>query len=376
MNPLLTGLPSLLSATLFQQLLDCSPQTFFVYDSDAKQLLFASAAYEQLFPGLAREDATADLPRLLQYLPAEDQAYALHCFGELLAGHHCDDLLLRMQPRPDQPLRWLAVQARRSLGPEGQVLLSGTAQDVTTEQEYLRNADKYMAKKNTTLEILSHDLAGPFNMLQQLAGYLEEKTQALQDKQVQKMLRVMSDTCRDSVSLIRDFVDGEFMDSANVDYKPVRVDLIQSIRQVVDMYREGEHLVNKHFAFRHSTPTMYMEIDNNKFLQVINNLISNAIKFTREDGHIAVGLEQHPQHVLVTVADDGVGIPGRLLPVLFDRFTAARRPGLQGEKTTGLGMHIIQTIVHLHKGHIWVDSQEGQGTTFYIKLPAQVLAGG
>ena len=357
-------------AELFQQALDASPQTFFAYDVAARRVLYASAAYEQLFPGLLRTDATADLPRLLAYLPAEDREYARHCLGEVIAGHHCDDLLLRLQPRPDQPPRWLAVQAQRSCAPGGQVLLSGTLQDVTLEQEYLRNADKYMAKKNTTLEILSHDLAGPFNMLQQLAEFLEVKTKTLADGQVQHMLRIMRDTCRDSVTLIRDFVDGEFMDSASVDYKPLRVDLVQNIQQVVDTYQQGEHLINKHFAFRHSQPTMYVEIDNNKFLQVINNLMSNAIKFTRAGGHITVGLEPRPGHLLVTVADDGVGIPAHLLPVLFDRFTPARRPGLLGEKTTGLGMHIIATIVRLHKGHIWVESRENEGTTVYIQLPA------
>jgi two-component system sensor histidine kinase VicK len=339
-----------------QQVLDVSPQTFFVYDADAGQVLFVSAAYEQLFPGLRREDATADLPRLLAHLPAEDQQYARHCLSELIAGQHCDDLLLRLQPRPDVPLRWLSLQAQRSIGPEGQVLLSGTMEDVTVEQEYLRNADKYMAKKNTTLEILSHDLAGPFNMLQQLAEFLEERTKSLQDEQ-------------DSVTLIRDFVDGEFMESANVDFKPSRVDLVQALREVVDTYQQGEHLIAKHFSFNHTQPTLLMEIDNNKFLQVINNLISNAIKFTREGGNISVRLQQHPDHVLVTVADDGVGIPAHLLPVLFDRFTPARRPGLRGEKTTGLGMHIIETIVHLHHGRIWVESQENLGTKFYIRLP-------
>ncbi|WP_201982664.1 sensor histidine kinase [Hymenobacter rubidus] len=357
------------SATLFQQLLDASPLTFFAYDADAHRVLYVSAAYEELFPGLRREDATADLPRLLAYLPADDQAYALHCLGELITGRHCDDLLLRLQPRPDVPQRWLAVQAQRSIGPGGQHLLSGTVQDVTVEQEYLRNADKYMAKKNTTLEILSHDLAGPFNMLQQLAEFLEERTKTLQDEQVQKMLRIMRDTCRDSVTLIRDFVDGEFMDSANVQLKRQRVDLVLALRQVMETYQQGEHLVAKHFAFRPAQPTLFVDIDNNKFLQVINNLLSNAIKFTGEGGHISVGLEQRADHALVTVADDGIGIPAHLLPVLFDRFTPARRPGLRGEKTTGLGMHIIETIVRLHKGHIWVESQENVGTTFYIKLP-------
>ncbi|MDB5235431.1 MAG: hypothetical protein JWR44_2424 [Hymenobacter sp.] len=357
---------------LFEPLLEGSQQTFFIYSVSAGRTQYVSAAYERMFPGLQREDVDADLPRLLSYLPADDQAYARECFAELATGQLRDDLLLRLQPTPDAPLRWLAVQAWLGTAPDGQTLLSGTVQDVTVEQEYLRNADTYMAKKNTTLEILSHDLAGPFNMLQQLAEFIGEKTQVLNDPQVQKMIEVMRNTCRDSVNLIRDFVDSEFMDSANVELKRTRVDLAVALRDVMDTYQKGEHLVAKRFSFQTSHPAVYVEIDNNKFLQVVNNLLSNAIKFTPEGGRIAVTLTQQPDHVLLTVADDGIGIPAKLHGALFDRFTKARRPGLRGEKSTGLGMHLIQTLVRLHSGTIRFESEEGRGTTFFITLPITV----
>jgi two-component system sensor histidine kinase VicK len=354
---------------LFQHLLEGSRQTFFIYSASAGKVLYLSAAYEQLFPGLRRENVDADLPQLLALLPPDDQAYARECFVDLAAGRLRDDLMLRLQGSPNQPVRWLAVQAHHTTAADGQVLLSGAAQDVTVEQEYLRNADQYMAKKNTTLEILSHDLAGPFNMLRQLADFLEERTQVLNDPQVHKMIQVMQDTCRDSVNLIRDFVDGEFMDSSSVELKLTRVDLATDLRQVMETYQKNEHLVSKRFSFEASHPSIYVEIDHNKFLQVINNLLSNAIKFTAEGGRIDVRLAQHADHVLITVADDGIGIPERMHPVLFDRFTKARRPGLRGEKTTGLGMHLILTLVRLHKGQIWFESGEDQGTAFHIKLP-------
>lgn len=360
---------------LIHHLLEKSQQTFFVYSVSAEKVVYVSTAYEQLFPGARREDVDIDLPRLLSFLPADDRAYAQECFGQLAAGHLHDDLLLRLQASPGAPLRWLAVQAWRSETSDGQVLLSGTAQDVTVEQEYLRNADKFMAKKNTTLEILSHDLAGPFNMMQQLADVLAEKTQVLDDPLVQKLIGVIQNTCRDSSNLIRDFVDSEFMESANVELKRVRVDLAAALRQVMETYQQGEHLVAKQFSFHSSHPEVFVELDHNKFLQVVNNLVSNAIKFTREGGSIAVRLEQHPQHVLLAVADDGIGIPAKYHPVLFDRFTKARRPGLRGEKTTGLGMHLIQTLVRLHQGSIWFESAENQGTTLYIQLPTVSPAG-
>jgi two-component system sensor histidine kinase VicK len=183
------------------------------------------------------------------------------------------------------------------------------------------------------------------------------------------MVTVMQDTCRDSVNLIREFVDSEFAESANVQLKRARVDLAASLRQVMETYQRSEHLVAKQFSFSSTPDVVYVEIDNNKFLQVVNNLLSNAIKFTREGGHISLTLQQEQHHVLITVTDDGIGIPEKLQPVLFERFTKARRPGLRGEKTTGLGMSIIQALVRLHNGTITFESQENKGTSFYIRLP-------
>src|SRR5207253_7910739 len=109
--------------------------------------------------------------------------------------------------------------------------------------------------------------------------------------------------------------------------------------------------------------------DDTKFMQVINNLISNAIKFTPDGGEITVSLEEKEETVLITVADTGIGIPEKFHATLFDKFSAARRPGIKGEPSVGLGMSIIKMIVEWHQGHIWFDSQENKGTTFYIEIP-------
>ena len=354
---------------VFHHLLEGNPLLFFSYSVTAGRVLYVNAAYERMFPPARRETISDELPWLLSCVPAEDRDYALSCLGKLASGDMHDELLVRMQPQADQPLRWLCLRAHRTVATDGQVLLSGTVQDVTVEQEYTRNSDKYMAKKNTTLEILAHDLAGPFNMLRQLADFFQEKTASLQDAQLTKMVQVMQETCRDSVNLIREFVDSEFAESATVQLKRTRFDLAASMRQMMETYQKSQHLVAKQFSFSTTPAEVYVELDNNKFMQVMNNLLSNAIKFTREGGHIAVTLEQHPGHILIIVADDGIGIPEKLQPVLFERFTKARRSGLRGEKTTGLGMSIIQALVRLHGGTIWFESQEDAGTTFYIRLP-------
>ena len=106
-------------------------------------------------------------------------------------------------------------------------------------------------------------------------------------------------------------------------------------------------------------------------MQVINNLISNSIKFTHDGGIISVSIEDKQDTVLFTVADNGIGIPAKYHDKLFDKFTKARREGLKGEPSTGLGMSIIKTIVEWNDGKIWFDSKENEGTTFYIELPKE-----
>jgi two-component system sensor histidine kinase VicK len=271
---------------------------------------------------------------------------------------------------PNQRLVVTAIGFRPvGADPTDAPLLSGHVRDVSVIRNIIENANRYQAKKNSMLEILSHDLASPLVLAQQMSDYFAEKVKVLDDKRLNAMIEEMRLACQEGVDLIRDFVDQEFLESSNVDLKLTRLDLVERLGLLLDNYQQREHAVGHHFHFETSHPSIYADIDENKFLQVINNLLGNALKFTPDGGHLRVHVEQFPSHVLVTVADNGIGIPAALQPVLFERFTRAGRLGLRGEKTTGLGMSIIKTIVELHQGDIWLESAEDQGTTFYIKLP-------
>lgn len=105
-----------------------------------------------------------------------------------------------------------------------------------------------------------------------------------------------------------------------------------------------------------------------KFGRVLDNLLHNALKFTPAGGTITVGVRTHEDKLRLTVQDTGIGIPGKLHNNLFDKFNPTRRAGLNGETTTGLGLFIAKQIVELHGGHIWLESREKEGTTFFIEL--------
>ncbi|WP_400193050.1 ATP-binding protein [Hymenobacter sp. B81] len=358
------------TAFLAEHVVENLRQVFFVYDLVARRLHYVNAAYEAVLGG-RRAQAAQELPALLARLHPDDRDYAAECFAKLSQGRLHEAVEVRLL-HPDGQLQWLCLNAALHPQPDGGQLLSGLVEDVTAAKEYARNAERFNNKKNSTLEILSHDLAGPLGVIHSAAAEVRARTQHLSDPSLHELLRIIEQTCRESTDLIHDFVDHEFLESVNVELRRERVNLVERVGITIDNYRRQQQQLNLRFTLQAHPEAIYLSIDENKLMQVFNNLIGNAIKFTPAGGHIAVTLHEHPGHVLITVADTGIGIPGELQSGLFEKFTRARRPGLRGEKTTGLGMSIIKTIVELHQGRIWLESEAGQGATFFIELPREV----
>jgi signal transduction histidine kinase len=109
--------------------------------------------------------------------------------------------------------------------------------------------------------------------------------------------------------------------------------------------------------------------DYNRLYQVVSNLLGNAIKFTPEEGQVHIRVRSTPGEVVLEVQDTGVGIPAGQVAEMFQHFKHASRPGTAGERGTGLGLTIVRRLVELHGGQIAVESEEGRGTTFTIRLP-------
>ncbi len=354
-------------SSFFESFLQASPQVFFVYHVGQQRVTYVNAAYESVLQGRCAH-VNEELPSLLERIHPDDQDHAADCWQRWLTGQLREPFELRLRTREGADLH-LCVTPHHLVDLAGDTQVGGLLENVTATKQMLWHADKYNSKKNTTLEILSHDLAGPFALLEQMSDYFHESVAPLQNTKLTSLIEQMRVLCHDSVTMIRDFVGQEFSDSVNIVLKRERVDLVEKLRLVMEQYQQGAHLVNQHFRFEAASAPLYVELDQNKFMQAINNLLSNAIKFTPDEGTITVHVAQQGGGAVVTVADTGVGIPQPMQAELFEKFTSARRPGLRGERSTGLGMSIIKTIVELHQGHIAFDSVEGRGSTFVITLP-------
>jgi two-component system sensor histidine kinase VicK len=270
---------------------------------------------------------------------------------------------------PNEPEQWFCLTPFCPRNGSAAGLVAGTLRDISASKQYKQNADAFNARKNAILEILSHDLAGAFGLVQQVGAYLSEEVQAPADSQVHKMLEVLENTSRSSLKMIRDLVAIEFLSGANTDLKRERVEVGAVLREPLDQLQRGQAVMGYRFKYSLPNEPLYANLDVNKFNQVLNNLVSNAFKFTPDGGRVEVEVAACPGCVRIRVRDTGIGIPAALQPMLFERFTKARRPGLRGEPTTGLGLALCQTIVQWHKGTLSVESAEGAGSTFTVEIP-------
>ncbi|PJF41886.1 MAG: hypothetical protein CUN55_11045, partial [Phototrophicales bacterium] len=147
--------------------------------------------------------------------------------------------------------------------------------------------------------------------------------------------------------------------------------ILDIIQGVVEKYRvlSDNKRIQVNIDIPSELPTLY--IDPQRITQVIGNLVSNAIKYTPEDGQACVRARVNGDFVYVDVEDTGIGIPDQAIPTLFDKFTRVSGEA-EKQEGTGLGLYIVRKLVEAHGGKISVSSQLGKGSTFTFSLPLKV----
>jgi two-component system, OmpR family, sensor histidine kinase VicK len=248
----------------------------------------------------------------------------------------------------------------------GKKLVVAIMKDITQQKERENFMKEYGARKNALLEIISHNLKGPLNSMQSVTKHFGDSADPKKIEDLTAYLQLMEDTTSHCIGIIGDLLQHEHFESTEVNPRTERFDATRKIEVILEQLRMTYPL--RKFPI-HGAKQVFTLTDEVKFLQVINILISNAIKFTTHGGTISIHIREQAQNIIIQISDDGIGIPESLHPFVFDYNTVAGRPGLQGETSSGIGLSIAKKLVNLMGGRIWFDSKEGAGSNFYISLP-------
>ena len=188
------------------------------------------------------------------------------------------------------------------------------------------------------------------------------------DDENQDYLQIIKASCEKAVNIINDLLETANNDmSKNFELEATELNKFLSV--IVDEWKKNKNDQVNILFYRAKQP-VYAFINKEKMQRAMDNLISNAVKFSDEADNIEILLKELNGEIFIDIKDFGVGIPADLLPYIFDRFSKASRKGIRGEESVGLGLSIVHQIIQKHGGEINVDSAEKQGTNFTIKLQA------
>jgi signal transduction histidine kinase len=236
----------------------------------------------------------------------------------------------------------------------------------------LQEAERADQLRAEALATLSHELRTPLGAIK---GYctalLLDEISWPKEKQ-REFLQLIDEECENLETMIRNVLDSALIDvgQLTLEYQPVRLERLA--REVAD---EMRHLTDRHsIILDFSSDFPLIDADPTRLKQVFRNIINNAIKYSPEGGLVVIHGQVRPPTVVISIADQGVGIsPEDLIP-LFEKYFRVKSPTGYHIPGTGLGLPVARTIVEAHGGRIWAESKVGEGTTLYFSLPRQGLS--
>lgn len=217
--------------------------------------------------------------------------------------------------------------------------------------------EKLHAQQGDILAFVAHDLRNPLNNIEALSTMLY-------DENPKEELKHILNASQQAKNIINDLMEAIKTDRSKLDTQSLNLNSF--LMMTVEKWKTNS---KRDLILHVDDDKIYAHANASKLERVLDNLISNAIKFSSDDKIINISLRKIAKRIEIKVKDDGIGIPKELLSYIFQQFSQAGRRGLHGEKSIGLGLHISQKIMQQHGGELLVESEENKGTTFTVLFP-------
>lgn len=246
-------------------------------------------------------------------------------------------------------------------------------------QEIIKESEAELRKSNVTKDkffsIIAHDLRSPFTALLNLSNILLDDFEDLDDNTKKEYLGMLQQSSESTFKLIENLLQWSSIQRGIMENNPEEIRLNEAVNKTFDLLKNAAE--SKHISLLSDVPddiTVYA--DRNMVESVIRNITNNAIKFTNEDGCIEISAVSENDFATFTIKDNGIGMNETTMASLFQLEKTSSTKGTAGETGTGLGLMLCKEFVSLNNGELHVESKEGEGSTFIVKLPSRKVESG
>lgn len=275
--------------------------------------------------------------------------------------------------------RWfydIGTVVKRDVGGMPQKII-GFVMDITTRKQAEleiknKNAElqRINSEKDKFFSIIAHDLRGPLGGLLEVTNIMSDKSINLDEMQRKELFAALGNTARNTFSLLENLLEWSQIQRGHIQFNPKTINLNDLVIDSVYVFAETARL-KEIDVFMDIPVETYVNADRQMLQTVFRNLISNAIKFTRQGGKISISARLNENKgTVVSVKDSGIGMTEELRTNLFRLDVNIKRPGTNGESSTGLGLQLCKEFVEKHGGKLWVESEVEKGSIFYFDIPS------
>lgn len=239
-------------------------------------------------------------------------------------------------------------------------------------EELNKRLQQLNEEKNYMLGVASHDLRNPIGNIITLAGFIENESTNSLSPQHREYLEIIQRSGKELIQLINDLLDVSQLESGKRSLEVKEINLQDLFEMVIAENKAHADRKNIELHYSMDDETLKLSADYLQMKQVLNNLVSNAIKFSHSGKSVELTANLKEESILISVIDQGQGIPANELNLLFKPFITSSVRSTGGEKSTGLGLVITKKLIEQHGGALSVDSEQGKGSVFTIIMPQKI----
>ena len=235
-------------------------------------------------------------------------------------------------------------------------------------KKYVKELEELNTHKESVLAILSHDLRSPLSSIISTAKYLKENFQKMKPDAVKEMLDLLYKSSVDELEMLDYLVEWARIKYASEVFTPTKIKLIEYINKVFETLNETASIntINLHHEIEENTSVF---ADGKMLISIIQNIVSNAIKHTGKGGSITVSSKSKDDKIIVQIKDTGIGMSKEIMDKLFTPQMKSLSETRKKNKGAGIGLLLVKGFLEKNGGEIWVESIEGEGSSFYFTLP-------